>query len=64
MPRNYYSEINLHIVWHTKTSSPLLTPTVEPDAHCCLKQRIIDTAGGVAGRLRRGQFRNQGISIG
>ena len=43
MSHNYYSEINFHIVWHTKTSSPLLTPTVEPIAHRCLKKRIIDT---------------------
>ena len=43
MPHNYYSEINLHIVWHSKNSSPLLTPTVEPVAHRCLKKRIIDT---------------------
>ena len=28
MPHNYYSEINLHLVWHTKDSLPLLTPTV------------------------------------
>jgi putative transposase len=46
MSHNYYSEINLHIVWHTKNSSPLLTPTVEPIAHRCLKKRIIDTPGG------------------
>ena len=26
MSRNYYSEIHLHIVWHTKNSLPLLTP--------------------------------------
>jgi len=45
MSRNYYSEINLHIVWHTKTSSPLLTPTVEPLAHRHLKKRIIVTPG-------------------
>ena len=45
MSRNYYSEINLHMVWHTKTSLPLLTPTVEPVAHRCLKKRIIDTPG-------------------
>ena len=24
MARNYYAEINLHIVWHTKESAPLL----------------------------------------
>ncbi len=45
MSRNYYSEINLHIVWHTKTSLPLLTPTVEPLAHRFLKKRIIDEPG-------------------
>ena len=45
MSGNYYSEIDLHIVWHTKNSSPLLTPTVEPIAHRCLKKRIIDTPG-------------------
>ncbi len=43
MSRNYYSEINLHVVWHTKNSSPLLTPTVEPLAHRLLKKRIVDT---------------------
>ena len=45
MSRNYYSEINLHIVWHTKNSLPLLTPEVEPLAHRFLKKRIIDTPG-------------------
>lgn len=43
MSRNFYSEINLHIVWHTKGSTPLLTPATEPIAHRCLKQRIMDT---------------------
>jgi putative transposase len=45
MSHNYYSEINLHIVWHTKTGSPLMTPAVESIAHRCLKKRIIDTHG-------------------
>ncbi|MCH7727810.1 MAG: IS200/IS605 family transposase [Planctomycetes bacterium] len=45
MSRNYYSEINLHVVWHTKNSSPLLTPEVEPIAHRALKTRIIETLG-------------------
>jgi putative transposase len=45
MSRKYYSEINLHLVWHTKNSVPLLTPEVEPLAHRCLKKRIIDTSG-------------------
>jgi putative transposase len=45
MSRNYYSEINLHIVWHAKNSLPLLTPEVEALAHRFLKKRIIDTPG-------------------
>jgi putative transposase len=45
MSRSYYSEINLHIVWHTKSSLPLLTPQVEPLAHRFLKKRIAETPG-------------------
>lgn len=45
MSRNYYSEINLHIVWHTKISLPLLTPEIESFAHRFLKKRIVDTPG-------------------
>lgn len=43
MSRNYYSEINLHIVWHTKNSLPLLRPDVETAAHHCLKKRLVET---------------------
>ncbi len=45
MSRNYYSEINLHLTWHTKNSLPLLTPIVEPLAHRDIKQRLINTDG-------------------
>jgi putative transposase len=45
MARNYYSEINLHITWHTKQSSPLLVPKVEAIAHHYLRGRCINTAG-------------------
>lgn len=45
MSRNYYSEINLHITWHCKDNSPMLTPQVEPVAHRHLKQKIINTPG-------------------
>ncbi len=45
MSRNYYSEINLHTVWHTKGSLPLLTPDVETMTHRLLKKRFIDTEG-------------------
>ncbi|MEN6536014.1 MAG: IS200/IS605 family transposase, partial [Bryobacteraceae bacterium] len=43
--RNYYSEINLHIVWHAKDSLPLLKPEIEPLAHRELRQKIINTDG-------------------
>jgi putative transposase len=42
---NCYSEINLHIVWHTKASAPLLVPDVEEATHRWIKQRIVNTAG-------------------
>jgi putative transposase len=45
MSRNYYSEINLHIVWHTKNSLPLLNREVETLAHQSLKKRLIETPG-------------------
>ena len=45
MSRNYYSEINLHLVWHTKDSTPLLNPDVEALAHRSLKGRIVNTPG-------------------
>jgi REP element-mobilizing transposase RayT len=45
MSRNYYSEINLHLVWHTKNSLPLLTSEVEHLAHRFLKKRIVETPG-------------------
>jgi len=45
MSRNYYSEINLHLVWHCKESAPLLTPDVERLAHRFIRKRIVDTPG-------------------
>jgi REP element-mobilizing transposase RayT len=45
MSRNYYSEINLHFVWHAKNSLPLLTPEVERLAYRFLKKRIVETPG-------------------
>jgi putative transposase len=45
MSRNYYSEINFHITWHTKNSLPLLTPTVEPLAYRYIRQKLINTEG-------------------
>jgi putative transposase len=45
MSRNYYAEINLHIVWHTKESSPLLIPKVEAVAHHEIRGKCINTSG-------------------
>ncbi len=45
MSRNYYSEINLHIVWHAKQSYPMLTPDIEQLAHRELRQKIVNTPG-------------------
>jgi putative transposase len=45
MSRNYYSEIHLHLVWHTKLSRPLLTPQVETVVHQYLRHKLINTSG-------------------
>ena len=45
MSHNYYSEIHLHMVWHTKTSIPLLTPEVEAVAHRWVWQKLVNTQG-------------------
>lgn len=45
MSRNFYSEIHIHIVWHTKESSPLLTPPVESFVHRYLQQRLVNMPG-------------------
>src|SRR5262245_3151159 len=45
MSRNYYAEINLHIVWHTKGSAPLLVPKVEAIVHHYVRGRCINTPG-------------------
>jgi putative transposase len=45
MPRNVYSEINLHITWHTKDNSPVLVDVVENRLHHYLKHRAMETPG-------------------
>lgn len=40
-----YSEINLHITWHTKSSLPSITPEIEAKLHGFLKHKIIETKG-------------------
>jgi putative transposase len=45
MSRNYYSEINLHFVWHVKYDRPLLTPEVESLVHRALRRKIVEWPG-------------------
>jgi putative transposase len=45
MSHNCYSEINLHLTWHTKDSLPLLTEQLEPLVHRYLRQKIISEPG-------------------
>ncbi len=45
MSKTYYSEINLHVTWHTKDNSPLITPMIEADLYAYLKDRIVTTEG-------------------
>jgi len=33
MPKNVYSEINLHMTWHTKNNDPVLTNIIEQRVH-------------------------------
>ena len=40
-----YSEINLHITWHTKNSLPLITGAMRPDLYAYLKNKIVETKG-------------------
>src|SRR5260370_40025274 len=45
MSQNSYSEVYLHMVWHTKASHPLLTPEIESVVHHYLRGRLINTPG-------------------
>jgi putative transposase len=51
MSRNYYSEINLHFVWHTKLSLPLLTPEIEVATHRYLKQKLVNLLGAFVHKI-------------
>jgi putative transposase len=45
MAKNYYAEINLQVVWHTKASAPLLIPKIEAIVHHYLRGRCMSTPG-------------------
>ena len=40
-----YSEINLHITWHTKQSDPVITEAIESRLHHFLEHKILETKG-------------------
>jgi putative transposase len=42
MPRNVYSEISLHVVWHTKGSRFLIKPHAEQAVYDCIRRRAIE----------------------
>lgn len=43
MPRNVYSEINLHIVWHTKNIAPVLADHIEARVQQHIEHRVLQT---------------------
>jgi putative transposase len=43
MPASVYSEINLHITFHTKGNLPLIKPEIEIKLYQFLKRKIIET---------------------
>ncbi len=45
MPRNVYSEINLHLVWYVKNNVSVLTEHIEARVHNQIKHSVIETAG-------------------
>ena len=45
MPRNVYSEINLHMNWHTNGDSPVLIDQVESRCHRFLTHKCLETRG-------------------
>lgn len=45
MSDTVYSEINLHITWHTKSNWPSIKPEIELKLHQFLKHKIIETRG-------------------
>lgn len=40
-----YSEINLHITWHTKNSLSMIDPKMQADLFAFLKNKVIETRG-------------------
>lgn len=45
MAKRSYSEINLHITWHTKDNLPLITIEIEAALYKFLRNKVIKTDG-------------------
>jgi len=45
MPKNVYSEINLHMIWHTKNDEPVLQASIESRVHHYLQHQTLKTKG-------------------
>src|ERR1041384_8834025 len=45
MPKNVYSEINLHMIWHTKNHEPVLRAHIENRVHQYLQHQALKTKG-------------------
>lgn len=45
MSDSVYSEINLHITWHTKNSLPMITRAIEDRLYHYLAHKIVETPG-------------------
>ncbi|MEO7658465.1 MAG: transposase [Pyrinomonadaceae bacterium] len=45
MARRSYSEINLHITWHTKGNLPMINEHIEPALFKFLRNKVIKTEG-------------------
>lgn len=43
MSRRVYSEINFHIVWHTKSNLPMIKSEIESKLYGYLKHKILET---------------------
>ena len=45
MPRNVYSEINLHIIWHTKSRAAVIVDEIERQLFAFIQRKITEASG-------------------
>ena len=51
MSNSFYSEINLHLTWHTKHNRPTLTPEPEKVAHDAIRRKALSFRGVIVHAL-------------